>query len=215
MEGITAKKDVEDSHYQNKLLEMQGIEDNEKSMIEQEIKEERELGKEKIEEEAKQKRDERLKVMEKKLNDFKKGGLAGEDEYKFDDMLAEYGNHVKQVDEEMKAWQRDQNDKLEDRLKQRREQRRREAEEQKKGLESQLNKDTQNQRTRFTNEMNQIQSLLKPVKDEEERLKMIVGDLHNSDAIKHVYTDFKLNDVSTTINDTEKRKIEAANEKDD
>ena len=45
--------------------------------------------------------------MEKKLNDFKKGGLAGEDEYKFDDMLAEYGNHVKQVDEEMKAWQRD------------------------------------------------------------------------------------------------------------
>ena len=63
--------------------------------------------------------------------------------------------------------------------------------------------------------MNQIQSLLKPVKDEEERLKMIVGDLQNSDAIKHVYTDFKLNDVSTTINDTEKRKIEAANEKDD
>ena len=53
------------------------------------------------------------------------------------------------------------------------------------------------------------------MKDEEERLKMIVGDLQNSDAIKHVYTDFKLNDVSTTINDTEKRKIEAANEKDD
>ena len=77
----------------------------------------------------------------------------------------------------MKAWQRDQNDKLEERLKQRREQRRREAEEQRKALESQLNKDTQNQRTRFTDEMNQIQSLLKPVKEEEERMKMIAGDL--------------------------------------
>ena len=38
MEGITEKKDVEDSHYQKKLLEMQKIEDNEKVMIEQEIK---------------------------------------------------------------------------------------------------------------------------------------------------------------------------------
>ena len=36
--------------------------------------------------------------------------------------------------------------------------------------------------------MAQVQSLLKPVKDEEERLKMVAGDLASSDAVKHVPT---------------------------
>lgn len=37
--------------------------------------------------------------------------------------------------------------------------------------------------------MNQVQSLMKPVNDEDDRLKMIAGDLQTSDAIKHVDTD--------------------------
>ena len=67
MEGISDKKDHEDEHYQKKLLEIQKIEDQEKNKIEQEIKDEREIGLENIEEESKKIRDERLKVAEKKL----------------------------------------------------------------------------------------------------------------------------------------------------
>ena len=58
--------------------------------------------------------------------------------------------------------------------------------------------------------MGQIQSLLKPVKEEEERLMMIAGDISVNDAIKHDYTDFNLNDVSVTT-DAEQKKIDAAN----
>jgi len=58
--------------------------------------------------------------------------------------------------------------------------------------------------------MGQIQSLLKPVKEEEERLMMNAGDISVNDAIKHDYTDFNLNDVSVTT-DAEQKKIDAAN----
>jgi len=196
MDGIADKKDTEDEHYQKKLLEIQKIEDGEKDKIEQEIKEERELGLENIEEESKKIRDERLKAAEKKLNDFKKRGLAGDDEYEFADMLANYGNLVEKVDGDMQQWKKDQESSLEDRLRQRRENRRKEADEKKKELETGLNKDTQNQRSRFNDEMSQVQSLLKPVKDEEERLKMLAGDLQQSDAIKHEATDSENLDVS-------------------
>lgn len=46
IEGISDKKDTEDSHYQKKLLEFQKLEDDEKDRIEDEIKQERELGQE-------------------------------------------------------------------------------------------------------------------------------------------------------------------------
>lgn len=104
MEVITDKKDTEDDHYKQKLFDIQKIEDEEKKRIEQEIDDERDLGHEQIEEEAKQKRDESLRPFEKRLNDFKKRGLGGEDEYAFQDMLTDYGKHVENVDEAMKSW---------------------------------------------------------------------------------------------------------------
>ena len=121
MDGIADKKDTEDEHYQKKLLEIQKIEDGEKDRIEQEIKEERETGLENIEEEAKKIREDRLKAAEKKLNDFKKRGLAGDNEYEFADMLANYGNLVEKVDADMEQWKKEQNDSLEERLRKRRE----------------------------------------------------------------------------------------------
>ena len=196
MEGISDKKDTEDEHYSKKLLEIQKIEDNERDRIEQEIKDERERGQEDIEEESKRIRDEKLKAAEKRLNDFKKRGLAGDNEYEFADMLANYGGLVEKVDADMEQWKKDQNDSLEEKLRKRREQRRKEAEENKKDLEARLNKDTQQQRSRFTDEMDQVKSLLKPVKEEEERLKMFAGDMQQSDAIKHVSNDGEDLDVS-------------------
>lgn len=44
--------------------------------------------------------------------------------------------------------------------------------------------------------MDQVKSLLKPVKDEEDRLKQYAGDMQQSDAIKHVTTDGNDLDVS-------------------
>ena len=52
------------------------------------------------------------------------------------------------------------------------------------------------------------------MKDEEDRLKMIAGDLGASDAIKHVHTDVLSLDDSL-ISEAEQKKIEAANQKDD
>ena len=43
-------------------------------------------------------------------------------------MLADYGKHVQNVDAAMTAWKQQQNDKLEDRLRQRRLKRQQEAE---------------------------------------------------------------------------------------
>ena len=84
----------------------------------------------------------------------------------------------------MKLWKTEKNSDLEEILRQRREKRKQEAAQQKELLNNQLNKDTQNQRQRFGNEINQVQALLKPIQDEEERLKMIAGDLQQSDAIR-------------------------------
>ena len=84
IEGISDKKDVEDEHYQNKLLEIEKLEDNERDRIENEIEEERERGLETIEEEGAKIRAERLKSFEKKLNDFKKSGIKSDkDEEEF------------------------------------------------------------------------------------------------------------------------------------
>jgi len=112
-------------------------------------------------------------------------------------MLANYGKLVEDVDREMASWKATQNADLEERLRKRREKRRAEAEDAKLNLESQLNKETQNQRSRFNDEMAQVQSLLKPVKDEEDRLRMVAGDLAQSDAVKHAPSTTDL-DVSVT-----------------
>lgn len=122
-------------------------------------------------------REERLKAAEKKLNDLKKRGLDGDNEFKFAEMLSSYGNLCEKVDKDMDNWKKGQNEQLEEKLRQRREKRRQEVEEQKKDLESQLNKDTQQQRSRLNNEMSQVEALLKPVKDEDDRLKMVTEDL--------------------------------------
>lgn len=129
MEGISDKKDTEDEHYQKKLQDIQRAEDAEKEKIEREIVAERESGLETIEEEGKKIRDDRLKAAEKKLNDFKKKGMAGDNEYEFADMLANYGKLVDDVDREMANWKSTQNSDLEDRLRKRREKRQGEASE--------------------------------------------------------------------------------------
>lgn len=54
--------------------------------------------------------------------------------------------------------------------------------------------------------MDQVKSLLKPVKDEEDRMKMIVGDLQQSNAIKH--TPSENIDLNISV-DTSRDSVEA------
>lgn len=104
MEGISDKKDSEDTHYQKKLHEIQRAEDESKDRIEKELEQERAEGLETIEEEGKKIRDERLKAAEKKLSDFKKKGMGGDNEEQFSEMLANYGKLVEEVDGAMANW---------------------------------------------------------------------------------------------------------------
>jgi len=71
-------------------------------------------------------------------------------------MLTNYGNLVEKVDSDMIQFKKDQQASLEERLRQRRENRKKEAAEQKQNNETGLNKDTQNQRSRFNDEMSQV-----------------------------------------------------------
>lgn len=107
MEGISDKKDTEDTHYQKKLQGIQAASEAEKERIEEDLKREREEGLEKIEDEAKSIREERLKAAEKKLNDFKKKGMGGDNEAQFSEMLANYGKLVEEVDGAMSNWKID------------------------------------------------------------------------------------------------------------
>ena len=88
-------------------MEIQKREDDMKDAIEQEIVDERERGQEQIEEEAKNLREQRLKAAEKKLNDLKKRGLDGDNEFAFAEMLGNYGKLVEKVDGEMAQWKKD------------------------------------------------------------------------------------------------------------
>ena len=195
IEGISDKKDTEDDHYQKKLLEIQKFEDDQKTKVDEELKAEREAGIETIEEEGKKIRDAKLAAAERRLKDMKNKGLANSAEDEFADAMAAYGKQVEEVDEDMKEWRKGQLSDLDERLRQRRLKKLQELEDQKKDNEAQLNKDTQKQRSRLNDEIDQVQSLLKPVQDEEDRLKMIAGDLVESDAVNKAEGRVDLQDV--------------------
>lgn len=102
IEGISEKKETEDSHYQKKLLDIEKFEDDQKLMVDKEIKEERDQGLVTIDEEAKKLRETKLSAFEKRLKDMKNKGLAASAEDEFADMMVQYGEQVQSVDDEMK-----------------------------------------------------------------------------------------------------------------
>jgi len=72
-----------------------------------------------IEEEGQKIREAKLRAHENQLKQMKKTGIANAEE-EFGDLLAQYGDQVASVDEEMKTWRKDQLSSLEERLRQRR-----------------------------------------------------------------------------------------------
>lgn len=89
-------------------------------------------------------------------------------------MLTEYGNTVKRVDAELAEEKSAQIDLLHKQIRERKQQRLREIEDQRKVKEEELNKETIEVNKKLDSELKQLESLLTPVKDEQQRMKLIL-----------------------------------------
>ena len=168
---IADKKNREDDHYQKKLNEIERDAQKAEENIEAEIKNMRADALDDLHEQKMLKRQRALEKYEDKL---KKGDANEDVAAKF---LNEYGERVKQVDADLIQWEKEEKEALEEKLKKRREMRKREISENKELQEGNLNKATVNQRSKLNDEMNQVQNLIKPINNEEERLQRVAGDL--------------------------------------
>lgn len=99
-------------------------------------------------------------------------------------VLTDYGNKVKKLDKDLLEEKDDQHKRLEERLKDRKNQRLREIEEKRKKQEQELNTNTVQSNSKITTEIKQIESLLDPIKDEEERMRVILGQQQQDNALK-------------------------------
>lgn len=99
-------------------------------------------------------------------------------------MLNEYGDLVKRVDEDLKAQREEELNSLEARLLQRRRDKRQAIADKAKQIEDGLNKEGVEDRSDLQERLNQVESLLQPVKQEEERLARITNDIQIEGAIK-------------------------------
>ena len=89
-------------------------------------------------------------------------------------MLTEYGNTVKKVDAELAEEKSIQLDLLQKQIRERKQQRLREIEDQRKAKEEGLNEETIDVNKKLDSELKQLESLLITVKDEQQRLKLIL-----------------------------------------
>jgi histidyl-tRNA synthetase len=115
--------------------------------------------------------------MEDRLANMRKKAQTGENDDKLADMLNEYGDLVKRVDEDLKAQREEELNSLEARLLQRRRDKRQAIADKAKQIEDGLNKEGVEDRSDLQERLNQVESLLQPVKQEEERLARITNDI--------------------------------------
>jgi hypothetical protein len=176
LDNLGQKKVEEDTRYQDKLVEIKQRELDDKKAVDHEIDEQRVQLKKDLVDTLNQKRLKTLSESEKRLEDFKRKQGKGnnpEGELVFADMLADYGNKVKKLDSDLAAEKDQQSSKLEQKLKERKQARLREIEEQRKQKEHVLNNETVATAGKLTTEIKQIESLLDPIKDEEDRMNII------------------------------------------
>jgi hypothetical protein len=121
------------------------------------------------------------------MEDFKKQQGKGhtiESDLIFADMLADYGNKVKKLDADLADEKDQQTRSLEERIRDRRQARLREIEIQRKQKEGGLNEETVKTNSKLQTEIKQIESLLDPIKDEDERMKIILSKEEEPKALK-------------------------------
>ena len=219
LEILADKKQLEDDHYNKKLAEIAQKAEAEKANIEGDLRKWKRQEENAIEDDLQARKKDLLSAAEKAMQDFKKKKMNAENEYEFAEMLAEYGKKVKDVEALIAGEKSKANQDLEERLKQRRKKKQQDIEDSKAGLEAQLQKETVATRSQLAKEMDQLQSLLKPVKDEDERLERIAGkELMESSAINHAGTgtgsDTARSDLNVSVS-SEARQAESALQKED
>jgi transcriptional regulator with PAS, ATPase and Fis domain len=98
-------------------------------------------------------------------------------------MLADYGKMVKKLDADLVKEREDQTSTLEQKLRDRKQKRLREIEVARKEKEVLLNAETVKTTSKLNTEMKQIESLLDPIKDEEDRMAMILAQSNQESAL--------------------------------
>ena len=160
--------------------------------MEREIEKERKAGAKEIDEELKKQRNLQLAEMEKKLEQIKskketfnqkKGQVVD-----FGDMLNDYGKQVKNVEEQLEKENAKQIDTLEERLQKRREQKLKEIEAHRKEKEEQFNSEIANKTDKISDSIDQVKMLLKPVVNEEKRVKSLITQAEEEGIIKNLIT---------------------------
>ena len=160
--------------------------------MEREIEKERKAGAKEIDEELKKQRNLQLAEMEKKLEQIKskketfnqkKGQVVD-----FGDMLNDYGKQVKNVEEQLEKEKAKQIDTLEERLQKRREQKLKEIEAHRKEKEEQFNSEIANKTDKISDSIDQVKMLLKPVVNEEKRVKSLITQAEEEGIIKSLIT---------------------------
>lgn len=143
---------------------------------------ERKAGSHQIENNVESEKQKRLAAAEKRLNDFKKRSGGANDD-KFADMLSEYGELVKKVESDLENEKELQYSQLEERLAARRRQRKQEIGDKARDMEQSLNKNSVDSRQDLQEQLNQVESMLQPVRNEEERVARITEGVQVSSAI--------------------------------
>lgn len=80
---ITDKKELEDEHYQNKMVEIQTAYEADKKSIEDDVKKEERNERDEVVDAMREKREALLKPHEDKLNEYRKKQLNHDTEYEF------------------------------------------------------------------------------------------------------------------------------------
>ena len=118
----------------------------------------------------------KVSVAEHKLEDFKrKHGQNAEAEHKFADMLSDYGNTVKAVDAQLATEREKQMELIEQSVRERKQERLKEIESKRREREVKLNDETVGANQQLGKEYEQLESLLKPIKDEEQRMSIVMS----------------------------------------
>jgi histidyl-tRNA synthetase len=98
--------------------------------------------------------------MEDRLGALRKKSQSGENDDRLADMLNEYGELVKRVDDDLKSQREEEMNSLEGRLLQRRRDRRQQIADKAKSIEEGLNKEGVESRSDLQERLQQVESLL-------------------------------------------------------
>lgn len=182
VDTLSEKKGQVDDYFTKKMDEIADQETSELQRIEPEIAHERIRFLKAINQRLDQKRSEILGESEQRLNEFRKKAGPNE-EYQFADMIAQYGEQVKQVDAQIEREREQERRQMEEELARRKAERIERAKAKRKQREEELVKEVGGTRSAKQDEMNAILGLIKPIADEENKINRVLRDIQSDVAV--------------------------------